>query len=540
MQPQKTTIVCLIVLISAFALCMWPFRWDTLPDMFLLDTAAESGFVNGTSWYSYSADGRDTQYNIDTCEVGSDVFEGMVSILDEISCRKSLFSKRNLHTLVGEPSVSITYCRGERCIWLTFNGRYLDVSKSEGRVGKLYKVKPESGRILSDYITKNGYHLQTYLQETKMASTPAQTYLHTHTSEEILAHFSKATYFVGGFSDVQDLVPYQQLRFAILASEHGGAEWYDSTAGQYAAPVKAIQSVLDTYFEDWQFQPEEHENYASYQADNDLLIVKSKGFYPGNDSYELVSVSAVTNDCIEVQLKEGSSGRKLTIKGTVSGENVYFLRCKKEEVENTFTLQVEDPQLRQLFWAVLKNQADFFFVPTKETVTLLDLENHRKESMDEEDREFFRMFSDFTVFDLEQDGVPELIVQDSYCFKILRYDNDRLSCYNVSYRGMHNLRTDGTFRFSGGYRDNGIGRASFTETNMQTINIHWCQSHSLVNDACVEQYQCFVNGEVASQADLLQAFTHHEETEEVCWYAYNDETVDSLFGNAEEGTMKNH
>lgn len=179
------------------------------------------------------------------------------------------------------------------------------------------------------------------------------------------------------------------------------------------------------------------------------------------------------------------------------------------------------PQLRELFRAVLANEADFIFVPDQQTMILQDME-HRN------------LFTCFTVLDMEGDGVPELIIQEEgpYFFKILRYDNGLFFCYDMPYRGMMDLKADGTYCFSSGHQDHGIGKASFTEQGMETNKLIWCQSVPTVNDVFPTKCEWFANGEPATKEDLTKAYDSRAYMEDVRWYDYNDETIEQLFAPA--------
>lgn len=526
MKHKKLVTLCVVWLVVAVTGCGWHTRWKPLPEMFALDITAETGFVNGTSWYPFTEDDRNTQYDIDVAEAGTKTFEGLTRILDGIACRKALFSNRSPNTVVGEPSVSITYCRGDRRIWLSFNGRFLKVGEYGDRVGKLYKVKPESGRALSAYITENGYHLQTYLQEMKEASLPAKTYLQKHSSEEILSDFVCAAYIPDGFSTVRELSEDELLRFGVLASAQGGMEWYDQTANQYVIPLADLQELLDTYFENCRFNPTSLARYATYDKVNAVLVATALGFSTGSAEYTLISAEELDIETVQVVMQDSATGNLATATAKVTENGVRFLSCIKETTQQdqseTAILTI-DPQLRQLFRSVLRNETSFTFVPSQQTMTLQDFGKRD-------------LMTSFTVLDLEGDGVPELIVQEEgpYFFKILRYDGGQLFCYDVPYRGMMDLKTDGTYCFSSGHQDHGIGKAVFTEHAMETDKIIWCQSVPTANDIFPTKCECFAYGEPATEADLTKAYDARMYMDDVCWYDYDDETIGRLLGTADQ------
>ena len=164
MNRKKWMLTGAVLLAAILALYFWHTRWQPLTQQFVMDTSAENGFIKASTWYPFV---DDSKYAIDTCEAGTALFEELTAILDGITCRKTLFSNRSPNTILKEPSVPMTYCCGERRIWMTFNGRFLKMGEFGDRVGRLYKVKPESGRQLSEWITQNGYKYDTYLQEMK-------------------------------------------------------------------------------------------------------------------------------------------------------------------------------------------------------------------------------------------------------------------------------------------------------------------------------------------------------------------------------------
>lgn len=529
MKHKKLVTLCVVLLVVAIAGCGWHTRWRKLPEMFQMDIQAETGFVSATSWYPFTENDRNTQYDIDVVYAESEIFKGLTEILDEISVRKTLFSHRSPNTVVGEPSVSITYCRGDRRIWLIFNDRFLKVGEYGDGVGKLYKVKPESGRALSAYITENGYHLQTYLQEMKEDALPAKTYLQKHSSEEILSDFVCATYIPDGFSSVRELSADELLRFGVLVSAQGGMEWYDQTTDQYVIPLMDLQAILDTYFENCRFDPDSLARYASYDEANAVFTAKALGFSTGSAEYTLISAEELDIETVQVVMEDSVTGNLATATAKVTENGVRFLSCIKESAQqdqSEAAILTIDPQLRQLFRSVLRNETSFTFVPSQQTMTLQDF--GKKDLM-----------TSFTVLDLEGDGVPELIVQAEgpYYSMILRYDGGLLFGYEIPYRGMMDLKADGTYCFSSGHQDHGIGRASFTEQGMETNKLIWCQSVPTVNDIFPTKCEWFANGKPATEEDLTKAYDSRAYLEDVRWYDYNDEMIDCLFGAVDQTSI---
>ena len=76
----------------------------------------------------------------------------------------------------------------------------------------------------------------------------------------------------------------------------------------------------------------------------------------------------------------------------------------------------------------------------------------------------------FAVTDLDGDGEEEVVLWlqingvSDYGFEILHEQNGEIYGYTLQYRAFMDLKTDGTFLFSGGAADSGIGKMSFSET----------------------------------------------------------------------------
>ena len=75
----------------------------------------------------------------------------------------------------------------------------------------------------------------------------------------------------------------------------------------------------------------------------------------------------------------------------------------------------------------------------------------------------------FTVIDLDGDGENEVVLWilvngvSDYGFEILHYQEGTVYGNTLSYRAFYDLKVDGTFRWSGGAANSGVGRLTFAE-----------------------------------------------------------------------------
>lgn len=78
------------------------------------------------------------------------------------------------------------------------------------------------------------------------------------------------------------------------------------------------------------------------------------------------------------------------------------------------------------------------------------------------------VLSRFTLMDLDNDGVDELILEYSvaqypYSYFLLHCADKKIYMYDLGLRSFNCLRTDGTFEYASSAMDNGIARVDFTK-----------------------------------------------------------------------------
>lgn len=89
----------------------------------------------------------------------------------------------------------------------------------------------------------------------------------------------------------------------------------------------------------------------------------------------------------------------------------------------------------------------------------------------------------YAVFDLDDDGTSEIILNmdvrkvKDYGTLILRYEEDTVVGYNLWARGFGDLKSDGTFVYSGGAFDHGVGKIDFSAFDPEV-------RHSIMEKVC--------------------------------------------------------
>lgn len=129
--------------------------------------------------------------------------------------------------------------------------------------------------------------------------------------------------------------------------------------------------------------------------------------------------------------------------------------------------------LEKSFQAVLLGDEDFVCAETWSQNKRVNVKNFTELFLDdadeEEDGSMTAAADRFAVLDLDGDGEEEVIlwivVNDAldYGFEILRYQEGTVCGYTLGYREFMQLKSDGTFIYSGGYADWGIAKLRFSE-----------------------------------------------------------------------------
>ena len=85
------------------------------------------------------------------------------------------------------------------------------------------------------------------------------------------------------------------------------------------------------------------------------------------------------------------------------------------------------------------------------------------------------------VLDMDGDGTVEAVIrasigEEELGFLVLDAQADGVYGYAFTLRAMHALKQDGTFSFSSGAMDNGVGVASFAGTETEVTELARCEA----------------------------------------------------------------
>lgn len=127
------------------------------------------------------------------------------------------------------------------------------------------------------------------------------------------------------------------------------------------------------------------------------------------------------------------------------------------------------------FQTILKGSGEFVDSDTGDNMTLQRLADDRLES----DNIHYIQYPWFATVDLDGDREKELIVWEKInglnCsgYNVFKRANDNVQRYYLNYREMISLKEDGTFIYSNGAYDFGIGRLSFTNNTVGVDKLIW-------------------------------------------------------------------
>ena len=132
--------------------------------------------------------------------------------------------------------------------------------------------------------------------------------------------------------------------------------------------------------------------------------------------------------------------------------------------------------------------------------------------------------SKYTIFDLDMDGNDELVLwvtkgnEEQCYFSVIVKNMDELYIGTTLYhRQMSELKEDGTFMFSGGASDWGIGRLVYSNGEFEIEKEMYCFSY-IENG---QQFVSFFNGDKQiSQEQFDELFSAWMEKEEPMWIDY--------------------
>ncbi|WP_291635854.1 lysozyme inhibitor LprI family protein, partial [Clostridium sp.] len=170
---------------------------------------------------------------------------------------------------------------------------------------------------------------------------------------------------------------------------------------------------------------------------------------------------------------------------------------------------------------VLQNKVNFFSVDDNNKIYLNDILKKQYPG------NIFKV-TRFTVIDMDGDKIPEVVLELSNAnnnpmfFEILHYMKGVVYGYNIVYRGLEQLKTDGTAWSSSGASDNVCGKLKF-ESNAYQTDIFGYNKSSQNNDGITTAY--FINNKPVTK-EAFDSFSKEQNVKkDVAWFEFSQKNI---------------
>lgn len=189
----------------------------------------------------------------------------------------------------------------------------------------------------------------------------------------------------------------------------------------------------------------------------------------------------------------------------------------------------EESLAMEAYKTILQSEVEFFSTDDKKYVYLNDFLKEASGA------EVNLKVTNFAVLDMDGDEIPEVVLELSLgdypdYFEILHYKNDTVYGYNFVYRGLMQLKTDGTFRYSNSGTDIGYGKLKFESNNSETEILGYSEA-SYNNDDMSISY--FINNELVTEESFNSFCKEQNEKEDVTWHEFSKDNIENkLYINA--------
>ena len=140
----------------------------------------------------------------------------------------------------------------------------------------------------------------------------------------------------------------------------------------------------------------------------------------------------------------------------------------------------------------------------------------------------------FTVLDMDGDGVTEVVVElaEWEAFVVLTWGGGSdVHGGEIVYRGLMNLKDDGTFTFSSGAMDNGVAEMSFRSGGTDELHMGYLPlAESRMEEDGSVTYWLDGGAESTDEAGYEAVIAQQDAKLNALWYDYTEENVRMLLG----------
>jgi hypothetical protein len=188
-----------------------------------------------------------------------------------------------------------------------------------------------------------------------------------------------------------------------------------------------------------------------------------------------------------------------------------------------FTPSISEGSATAAYSAVLRNKAEFNSTDNNKALYWNDFLTNKE--LYGTSFEVTR----YSILDMDGDNAPEVVLElsvggDPQFFEILHYMDGTVNGYLMVYRGLEDLKSDGTFQFSNGAADYGWGKLSFEAAVSATSVLGYSQSS--VNDGALSIVY-FVKDKPVSKKAFETLASEQSGKKEAAWSVYSQKNIET-------------
>lgn len=195
-----------------------------------------------------------------------------------------------------------------------------------------------------------------------------------------------------------------------------------------------------------------------------------------------------------------------------------MLDNNSENIDNKMT---SNNLVLETYKEVLQNKIEFFSADNNKKLYLNDFLKNKGI--------YDTIFNvtNFTVLDMEGDKIVVLelsVGDDPKFYEVLHYMNDTVYGYLIVYRGLVELKVDGTFIYSNGAADNGIGKLKFNKDVYEPDILGYSKSNQ-GNDNLILSYS--IHNKPVTKESYDSFVDEQLEKKDVVWYEFSHKNIET-------------
>lgn len=211
-----------------------------------------------------------------------------------------------------------------------------------------------------------------------------------------------------------------------------------------------------------------------------------------------------------------------------SSDHIPIATYSSSQVLAEFSTQ-DNVNILDCYSQILLNGKKFYSVFCNDYI---DIQSLQKAITSNDNVDIAFSISNFAVFDLDYDEIPELLLSlnvngiPNFGKVIFQYRNGQVYGFTVYSRALDEVKTDGTFSFVLGAFDGGIGTITFLDDSYIIQDIAHSEA-TMVNEIPTISY--YANGTEILESDYLEIIKLQDEKENIKWLDFNETQIKAEF-----------